>query len=213
LSAPRILVIDDRENVLELMVSILKGAYDVTTMSDSVAAAALVGKERFDLVMTDVKMPGMDGFEVLSAVKRASGDTPVVMMTGFGTIPDAVNAIKGGAFDYVVKPLEAEDVALVVARALAERQGSPSGLDVPAARPGTAASATVDAQFKDAVLAARERASRDYLVALLTEFGGNVTRAASRAGMTRESLHRLLKKHGVRSEAFKPAQENAKRPQ
>jgi two-component system response regulator HydG len=127
------------------------------------------------------------------------------MMTGFGTIPDAVNAIKKGAFDYVVKPLDAEDVSLVVARALADAPEAPQ-------QPHVQRDATggVDAQFKDAVLAARERASRDYLVALLTEFGGNVTRAAVRAGMTRESLHRLLKKYGVKSDEFRDPDERAK---
>jgi DNA-binding NtrC family response regulator len=57
--------------------------------------------------------------------------------------------------------------------------------------------------YKDAVDEARDRASRDYLVALMTEFGGNVTRAAERAGVERESLHRLLRRHGLRSEDFK----------
>jgi DNA-binding NtrC family response regulator len=198
---PRILVIDDRENVLDLMVSILKNAYEVTTSSDPRSAMSLVEKEKFDVVVTDVKMPGADGFEVLAAVKRVSRDTPVVMMTGFGTIPDAVNAIKGGAFDYVVKPLEAEDVSLVVARALADASAGSAPPESVGA--GEKPRAAVDVEFKDAVLAAREHASRDYLVALLTEFGGNVTRAATRAGMTRESLHRLLKKYGVKSETFK----------
>ena len=58
--------------------------------------------------------------------------------------------------------------------------------------------------YKDAVAGARDRVSRDYLVALMTEFGGNVTRAAERAGVERESLHRLLRKYGLRSEDFKP---------
>jgi transcriptional regulator of acetoin/glycerol metabolism len=57
--------------------------------------------------------------------------------------------------------------------------------------------------YREAVDTARDRVSRDYLVALMREFGGNVTRAAERAGMERESLHRLLRKHGLRSEDFK----------
>ena len=61
-----------------------------------------------------------------------------------------------------------------------------------------------DSPYKDAVAGARERITRDYLVALMTELEGNVTRAAERAGLERESLHRLLRKHGLRSEDFKP---------
>jgi two-component system response regulator AtoC len=71
----------------------------------------------------------------------------------------------------------------------------------PAAAPEPAALARLP--YKDAVAGARDRVSREYLVALLAEFGGNVTRAAERAGMERESLHRLLKKYGLRSDDFK----------
>lgn len=194
---PRILVVDDRQSVLELMATILSSAYEVTTQSDPAAAMALLAQARFDLVLTDVCMPGADGFAVLAAVQRASPATPVVMMTGFASVPDAVLAIKKGAFDYVVKPLDADDVGLVVARALAESPAGARGLS------RLDGAATPTGPFKDALAVARERASRDYLVALLTEFHGNVTRASERAGVTRESLHRLLKKHDVHSEWFK----------
>lgn len=193
---PRILVVDDRQSVLELMATILSSAHEVTTQSDPAAAMALLAQARFDLVLTDVCMPGADGFAVLAAVQRASPATPVVMMTGFASVPDAVLAIKKGAFDYVVKPLDADDVGLVVARALAESPGARGLARLDGEAPPTG-------PFKDAIAVARERASRDYLVALLTEFHGNVTRASERAGVTRESLHRLLKKHDVHSEWFK----------
>jgi DNA-binding NtrC family response regulator len=196
----RILVVDDHASVLEVMHSILRSAYDVTTRSDSSAAIALVAAERFDLVMTDVRMPGADGFAVLAAATAAQHPPPVVMMTGFGSISDAVTAIKGGAFDYVVKPLDADDVALVVVRGLAKARAPTLQHADPRDEEQRGAAAT---QFKDAINAARERASREYLVVLLTEFRGNVTHAAAHAGVTRESLHRLLKKHSVRSEAFR----------
>lgn len=186
----RVLVVDDKESVLELMVSILGEVYDVTTSSDSVAAMALLAKERFDVVLTDVRMPGATGFDVLTAVTRSGSPGAVVLMTGFASVPDAVEAMRRGAFDYVSKPLQAEDVSLVVARAL-EHLGSRGEASPP------------PADFREAMVAARERASREYLVSLMRDFQGNVTRAAKQAGLTREGLHRLLKKYGVRSDDFR----------
>lgn len=188
----RVLVVDDKESVLQLMASILGGAYEVTTTADPLQAMSLVEDGRFDAVLTDIRMPGASGFDVLRAAKGSSA-TQVVMMTGFASIPDAVDAMRRGAFDYVQKPVEADEIALVVARALEQRdrdRGEP---------------ALLETDFRRAVIAARDRASREYLVALLRQFGGNVTHAAAQAGMTRESLHRLLRRYEVRSEDFKHA--------
>ena len=195
MSRPQVLVIDDKESVLELMSSILRDAHDVTTMADPAAAMALVAQRPFDVVLTDVRMPGATGFDVLAAVKRCGSDASVVMMTGFASIADAVSAMRQGAFDYVSKPLEADEVSLVVSRAVEHRLNRPRA---------ETRSDDVCTDFRDAMMAARDRASREYLVMLMRSFRGNVTRAAKQAGLTRESLHRLLKKYGVRSEEFKP---------
>ncbi|MFL5273904.1 MAG: response regulator [Anaeromyxobacteraceae bacterium] len=200
----QVLVVDDKESVLELMSSILSEAYDVTTVADPAAAMALIAERSFDVVLTDVRMPGATGFDVLAAVKRAASEAAVVMMTGFASVPDAVGAMRQGAFDYVSKPLEADDVSLVVARALehrASRAKPAATAKSPAKSPAPGPAVATD--FREAVLAARDRASHDYLVALMRDFHGNVTRAATQAGMTREGLHRLLKKYGVRSDAFR----------
>ncbi|MFL5300019.1 MAG: response regulator [Anaeromyxobacteraceae bacterium] len=201
----QVLVVDDKESVLELMSSILSEAYDVTTVADPAAAISLIAERSFDVVLTDVRMPGATGFDVLAAVKRAASEAAVVMMTGFASVPDAVGAMRQGAFDYVSKPLEADDVSLVVARALEHRasRAKPAAAAAAAAATSPAAGPAVATDFREAVLAARDRASHDYLVALMRDFHGNVTRAATQAGMTREGLHRLLKKYGVRSDAFR----------
>lgn len=192
----QVLVVDDRENVLELMASVLGGIHEVTTTNDPVRAMDLLAGGRFDVLLTDVRMPGADGFEVLAAAKRCPAPPRVVMMTGFACVPDAVTAMRQGAFDYLPKPLEAEEIALVVARALEDGGAAPDAACVEAG---------VDTVFHEAVACARDRASHDYLVALMRQFHGNVTHAATRAGITRESLHRLLKKYGVRSEPFRSA--------
>jgi len=193
-SRAQVLVVDDKESVLELMTSILRDAYDVATTPDPAQAIALMEQKSFDVLLTDIRMPGATGFDLLAAAKRSAADPTVVMMTGYASIPDAVEAIRRGAFDYVAKPVEAEEIALVVARAVEQRRSRVSGDAGPAAVPTL---------FRDAIEVARDRASRDYLVALMRQFNGNVTRAASHAGMTRENLHRLLRKYAVRSEEFK----------
>jgi DNA-binding NtrC family response regulator len=213
----RVLVVDDKESVLEIMERILGDSYDVTATPDATRAMALVGEGGFDLVLTDIRMPEVSGFELLAAAQRCAQPPRVVMITGFARIPDAVAAIRQGAFDYIAKPLEAEEISLVVARALHDALPDPEGAPHPpsdsaasrscncagggAARAGELDS--VDTVFHDAVAAARDRASRDYLVALMKQYRGNVTEAARRAAMTRESLHRLLRKYDVHSQAFR----------
>jgi DNA-binding NtrC family response regulator len=215
----QILVVDDRESVLELMGRVLGEAHAVTTTTDPTHAMALLARSRFDVLLTDIRMPQASGFELLAAAKRCARPPRVVMMTGFACVPDAVAAMRQGAFDYLPKPLEAEEIALVVARALQEPEpdpasgtAGPAGGDAPRGAAGGAESPVggdlresdgVAMMFHEAVAAARDRASRDYLVALMRQFHGNVTHAAARAGITRESLHRLLRKYDVHSESFK----------
>jgi DNA-binding NtrC family response regulator len=118
----RVLVVDDKENMLKLFAKILGEGYQLTTASDGDRAMALVGAQEFDVVVTDLRMPGADGFEVLKAVKARSPDTEVVMMTAFATVADAVEAMKQGAYDYLQKPFDPDAAALVVARALERKR-------------------------------------------------------------------------------------------
>jgi DNA-binding NtrC family response regulator len=118
----RILVVDDKENMLKLFARILGDEYVLTTASDGGHAMALVGREQFDVVVTDIRMPGADGFEVLGAVKARAPDTEVVMMTGHGTIEDAVAAMKRGAYDYLQKPFDPDAALLALSRALERKR-------------------------------------------------------------------------------------------
>jgi DNA-binding NtrC family response regulator len=119
---PDVLVVDDKENMLKLLVRILGDAYAVTTASDGTRALSLLAAREFDVVVTDIQMPGADGFAVLREVKRRAPDTEVVLVTAFASIPKAVEAIKDGAYDYLSKPFDPDEVALVVARALERRR-------------------------------------------------------------------------------------------
>jgi two-component system response regulator AtoC len=118
----RVLVVDDKENIQKLLARILGETYDVTTASDGSRAIALLAAQHFDAIVTDLRMPGADGFEVLRAAKARAPETEVVMMTAYATVPDAVEAMKQGAFDYLAKPFDPDDAALVVARALERRR-------------------------------------------------------------------------------------------
>jgi DNA-binding NtrC family response regulator len=81
-----------------------------------------VASQHFDVVVTDLRMPGADGFEVLRAVKARAPETEVIMMTAFATVGDAVEAMKQGAYDYLQKPFDPDDASLVVARALERKR-------------------------------------------------------------------------------------------
>ncbi|HET8724534.1 MAG TPA: sigma-54 dependent transcriptional regulator [Anaeromyxobacteraceae bacterium] len=118
----RVLVVDDKENILKLFEKILAEGNEVTTASDGARALELLATGDFDVVVTDIRMPGAGGFDVLEAVKARSPSTEVVMMTGYATVGDAVRAMKLGAYDYLEKPFDPDAAALTVARAAERRR-------------------------------------------------------------------------------------------
>jgi DNA-binding NtrC family response regulator len=118
---PRVLVVDDKENMRKLLAKILADGYAVETAEDGARALSLVATRPFDVVVSDIRMPGADGFELLRAVKARAPDTEVVLMTGYATVADAVRAMKEGAFDYLEKPFDPDAALAVIARA-AERK-------------------------------------------------------------------------------------------
>jgi DNA-binding NtrC family response regulator len=113
----RVLVADDKENMRKLFAKILADGYDVESAEDGARALGLVATREYDVVVSDIRMPGADGFELLAAVKARAPATEVVLMTGYATVPDAVRAMKLGAFDYLEKPFDPDAALAVVARA------------------------------------------------------------------------------------------------
>jgi DNA-binding NtrC family response regulator len=203
----RILVVDDKANMRQLLRDILAARHQVRLAADGGEAIALLEKEPFDVVLTDVRMPGMGGFELAQIVKKRWPETEVVLMTAHASIPAAVEAMRQGAYDYVEKPFDPDDVSLVVARAL-ERGRERAGAAAPDSGARDAAVTPpprdlAELSYREALAEARDRGSRDYLTALLKAFGGNVSRAAAKAGLERESLHRLLRRHGIRAEHYR----------
>lgn len=118
-NAVKILVVDDELGIRDLLSSELR-AHDfyVATASNGVEAVDRVKKEKFNLVISDVMMPRMDGLDMLDAVKKIDPDIEVIMSTGYGTIETAVAAMKRGAYDFVQKPFNLDEILALVGKAL-----------------------------------------------------------------------------------------------
>ena len=115
----RVMVVDDDAETLALMHEIVaKEGFEVETAEDAETALRRLEQWQPELVITDIHMPGMDGLALLAAVREKEPDIPVVLLTAYGSLKTAVDAIKAGAFDYLSKPFVVEDIRLVVRRAL-----------------------------------------------------------------------------------------------
>jgi two-component system response regulator AtoC len=123
MSKQRVLVVDDEpkmQRVLEIMLH--KMGHEVLLAGDGQAALALAQREAVDLVMTDLRMPGMDGIALLTALRAHGVNVPVILLTAYGTVESAVAAMKQGAYDYILRPFDVEAVEVVVTRALAQER-------------------------------------------------------------------------------------------
>ncbi|MEO8211550.1 MAG: response regulator, partial [Myxococcales bacterium] len=114
----RILVVDDKANMRALLRDILSVQHDVTLAVDGAEAEKQLETADVDVVLTDVRMPLVDGFELAQTVKRRWPWTEVVLMTAHASVPAAVEAMRRGAYDYIEKPFDPDDLSLVMARAL-----------------------------------------------------------------------------------------------
>lgn len=114
----RILVADDDEIALDVLSSLLsKEGYLVLTARDGIEAIAILRKESIGLVITDLRMPGADGLEVLRNAMRIDPDIAVVILTAYGTLDSALEAMEEGAFDYLTKPFKVQEILIIAARA------------------------------------------------------------------------------------------------
>jgi len=106
-----ILLVDDEPDMRDALTAALRReGLCISTAANGVEALEKVQGQSFDLIITDVRMPRMGGLALLQELKRTSPTIPVIMMTGYGRIEDAVEAMKAGAFDYLLKPFSLEDL-------------------------------------------------------------------------------------------------------
>lgn len=120
---PNILVVDDKDSMRNMLTETLhQEGYRVDSASSGKKALDLINNKSYDLVLTDLKMPDVDGLKVLSDIKDLDDETAVILMTAFGTIEDAVEAMRLGAYDFITKPFDTEHLCVLIGRALENRR-------------------------------------------------------------------------------------------
>ena len=120
---PTILIVEDEARMRRLLeLDLGEAGFQTLSAPDAETALSLLAKEHVDLVLTDLKLPGMTGLEFLQSAKRSHAALPVIVMTAYGTIETAVEAMKAGAADYVLKPFSLAEIRMVVEKELATRR-------------------------------------------------------------------------------------------
>jgi DNA-binding NtrC family response regulator len=118
----RILAIDDDPEMCRLLSDALEGeGFSVVTLGESIEASKLLSREEFDVIITDLRMKGLKGLDLLEEAKKNAPLTPVIIITAFGTIESAIQAMKMGAYDYIRKPFQIDEMILTVKKALENR--------------------------------------------------------------------------------------------
>ncbi len=117
--SPRLLVLDDEPRMVDILAMVLRReGYEVTSCTDADRALEILAAEPFDLLITDLRMPGRDGLEVLRSARAESPELPVILMTAHASVRTAIAAMKEGAVDYVEKPFDNDELKALVRRAL-----------------------------------------------------------------------------------------------
>jgi len=120
---PRVLVVDDEQVIREILADFLSmEGFSVRTAEDGAAALTELSRLQYDLVLSDLKMPNMGGIELLEAITKHTPSVVTIIMTGFGTVETAIDAMKRGAYDYIMKPFRMEEVVHTVRRGLEKRK-------------------------------------------------------------------------------------------
>jgi DNA-binding NtrC family response regulator len=227
-----VLVADDEESMrFFLKKTLTRAGYAVTAVADGRQAVDRVLAGSFDVLLLDLKMPELDGIAVLDAVKERSPDTVVILMTGYGSVENALEAMKRGAADYVTKPFHTDAILLCVERALERRRTVRENLklrhlldEADAHRPTEERAGAMDERGIAEALGDEVRrrggpapppdhepelrealrlAEWLYVDEALRRHHGNVSAAARQAGISRPNFHRKLRELGFESESYR----------
>jgi len=116
----KLLIVDDEPDMLKLLSMIIKEKtpYETVTTNNPLEALELVKQGGFDLIIADLKMPGIDGMELLEAVKRVDEGIPVIIITAYGTVESAMEIMQKGGFDFITKPFKKEQILYTIDKAL-----------------------------------------------------------------------------------------------
>ncbi len=114
-----VLIVDDERNYLLVLEALLsEEGYQVITAEGALRGLECIEENELDVVITDMKMPGMDGMDFMERIQLRQPDLPVIMMTAFGSVEKAVQAMRKGAFDYILKPFKNEELKLTIGKAI-----------------------------------------------------------------------------------------------
>ncbi len=172
--APSLLLVDDEAVFRERLARAFRErGLEVSTAGSHDEALAVATRESPELAVVDLRMPGRGGLELVRALHALDASTRIIVLTGYGSIATAVEAVKLGAFNYLPKPADVDDLLLAFSRG-----------------PGEASQVTGD--FQPPSLA---RAEWEHIQRVLADCGGNISEAARRLGLHRRSLQRKLQKY------------------
>lgn len=178
---PSILIVDDDEVYRNRLArAFVDRGYEVRTASDYDSAVVVAQEDSPELAVLDLKMPGKSGLELVKALAEIDPSTKTLILTGYGSIATAIDAVRLGATYYLSKPADADDIIGAFAR------GEAPPLDPPPPSSGTGG------DYKAPSLA---RAEWEHINRVLSDAGGNISEAARRLGIHRRSLQRKLQKY------------------
>jgi DNA-binding NtrC family response regulator len=182
----RILAVDDEPHMLRLMERIIteKTPYQITTTNNSLEVPEILEKEEFDLIIMDLKMPGMDGLDLLRHVKEKERFEEVVIITAFGSLETAIEALSLGVFDYITKPFKKEQIIFTINRAMRWQHMRRE-------------SARIGEMFRlEPWEGAQKAFEREYVSRLLERCGGDEKAAAERSGLPQDRISAVNKQEG-----------------
>jgi DNA-binding NtrC family response regulator len=118
--AEQLLVVDDEPNMLRLLKTILmdKTGYEVTTTNNPLEVSKLLQEKAYDLVVSDLKMPLVDGMDLIDIIKKINPQLPIIIITAYGTLETAEEAVQKGAYDFITKPFRKETILITIKRGL-----------------------------------------------------------------------------------------------
>jgi DNA-binding NtrC family response regulator len=173
----RVLIIEDDANMRDMLaVSLQRRDFEAVCCDGATSALAAVAEAKFDVVITDINMRGMDGIELCRQLAKSHPELPVIVITAFGSMDTAIAALRAGAVDFLPKPFELELLAATVEKALAPR-GPKAGTDEPQA----------DDQF-----ITLDDLEKRYILRVVEALNGNRSLAAQTLGLDRKTLYRKL---------------------
>ncbi|HEY3237701.1 MAG TPA: response regulator [Polyangiaceae bacterium] len=186
----RILVLDDDAEICEVIGEILgQSGYEVTSSTRPEEAIQLLENKPFDIFITDYRIGETNGLEMCHHAVRSNPNLPVILLTGYGTMDTAIEAIRVGAFDFVAKPSELDALSAAL------RQSVQRALDSKKQKEGAL---TVGARDGESLMSLDEL-ERQYIEKVLTAVGGNKASAARVLGVDRTTLYRKLQRYGPKS--------------